>query len=673
MFGSATTGKCGLGRLSDTEECYCSIPTRVLLGKDGCKVTKISCGSAHTAAITEMGQMYVFGCGDGGRLGLGTGFFDTMYAPILVQTLIHEKISSVSCGNSTTIALTELRHEWIGETAETKVKEVTGGRVYVAGSGSVLGRQCDSFTHLQIDGTKNVVVKQASAGFSHSALVSVDGELYLWGRNDSGCCAAPPVEVFIPAPRLAACLYSAPENIALSKRAHQSTVYNCLDADIAVNGSTDGSSQSLCICTQMESQAWWEVDLGDYSRIDHIKLWNRCDSPRGNTQPIDLYTRRLFPCWVMIGNQPFSTLCTPHALKENLCKAAFKVKFTEDSRVSLWRCPSMARGRYVRVQLEGYNFLNMCELQVFGSMSCNSHGNSKVSQAVAGKSVTVAIVRPSKEAYDAELGYKRAAYADATNADILRQYETFASQYDEFGRGDLITSNECSVCVNSHKCETCYLFNTYASALKFMPTTIGGRRQNLDEVGQFLLVPKYPSIELPPLPRKERASRWREQRDQLLRALNPSNWIGYALQESDRELALQMKPHEMYEAVQEEFGMRKREEVDELDEKIAVRRRRMQAKKLRGKGVFVTSKELGARVRLEGDGTIGDKGLYVVRSGVPRSMERKVEQSVEQYLKDNNIEAVNMDSLIEDDERKRIEERFFRVREARSPSSPRQT
>ena len=68
----------------------------------------------------------------------------------------------------------------------------------------------------------------------------------------------------------------------------------------------------------------------------------------------------------MIGNEPFSTLLTEYAFKENIRKATFKVKFTEDQRLSTWKCPAACRGRFVRVQLEGYNFLSLCEVEIFG-------------------------------------------------------------------------------------------------------------------------------------------------------------------------------------------------------------------------------------------------------------------------------------------------------------------
>ena len=67
----------------------------------------------------------------------------------------------------------------------------------------------------------------------------------------------------------------------------------------------------------------------------------------------------------MIGSQPFS-VSAEASLQNNLARADFKVKFTDDNRVSLWKCPASARGRYIRIQLEGFNFLCLAEVEVFG-------------------------------------------------------------------------------------------------------------------------------------------------------------------------------------------------------------------------------------------------------------------------------------------------------------------
>ena len=116
MWGSGAAGKCGLGAFMDKEECYVSVPTRVLIGQEDRKARKISCGAAHSAVITQSGQLYIWGCGDGGRLGLGhrERKYDSVYVPTLVETMMDQRLSSVTCGNSTTLVVTEIKSEWVG-------------------------------------------------------------------------------------------------------------------------------------------------------------------------------------------------------------------------------------------------------------------------------------------------------------------------------------------------------------------------------------------------------------------------------------------------------------------------------------------------------------------------------------------------------------------------------
>ena len=107
--------------------------------------------------------------------------------------MTHVKIASISCGNSTTIISTEVTYEWIGDGSDDneRYRRLTGGDVYITGSRNVFGQQYDIFTKLIIIPPDNsddapVCIKQVSAGFLHSVLVSADGELYCWGHNNTG-------------------------------------------------------------------------------------------------------------------------------------------------------------------------------------------------------------------------------------------------------------------------------------------------------------------------------------------------------------------------------------------------------------------------------------------------------------------------------------------------------
>lgn len=526
MWGSTSGGKCGLGDIVTREECYCSIPTRVLVGVEDKRIKKVSCGAAHSAAITESGQLYVFGCGDGGRLGLGVGRYKSCMVPTLVESLLHEKVSSVSCGNSVTLVCTEISRSWVGE-MEDKYRKLSGGRLYVAGSGNVFGKQFDVFTCINVsdpeesitpdinpsspnrsrESVDEVCIKQVSAGYTHVAMVSAEGEVYCWGYNKTGCCGQPMVSQFVDRPTPIKVFYTKPMNLALNKRAYQSSTYNCRDAKYAVNGKKDGMGVNKSTCTQQEAQPWIEIDLGMICVIDKIVVYNRTDVPSDKNQPRDLYTSRLFPCWAMVGRDPFLTETTVVGLKENLRRSVCKSKFTEDKRISTWRCPAMTQGRYVRLQLERYNTLSVAEIEIYGYLGF-SNGVGRCSMAVAGRDVTVAVIRPSQDPQDVELAYKRAAYSDSLNADILRQYETYVLEYDKFGRGDILTGDSCEICKGIDKCESCLIYETFRNEILQMPPVIGGRRRRLKSITEYLISSNKPPLEPIIIPRSLRPSKW---------------------------------------------------------------------------------------------------------------------------------------------------------------------
>ena len=57
VWGSASTGKLGLGVIADKEECYCSMPTAITVG-DSVRVREVSCGSSHSACVTDTGEVF---------------------------------------------------------------------------------------------------------------------------------------------------------------------------------------------------------------------------------------------------------------------------------------------------------------------------------------------------------------------------------------------------------------------------------------------------------------------------------------------------------------------------------------------------------------------------------------------------------------------------------------
>ena len=217
----------------------------------------------------------------------------------------------------------------------------------------------------------------------------------------------------------------------------------------------------------------------------------------------------------MMGNEPFEHLDDPSGgqLTRNLGVASSKTRFSGDQRMSVWQCPKGSLAQYVRVQLEEKNFLSLAEVEVFGHRRASA-GVGKVSYAVAGRDVTVAVVRPTDDPAYLESCYTRAVYADAGNADILRQFETYALQYDKFGRGEVLVGN-CTVCVPYRQCETCAMTERFQTDLRQM-TPKPGKRASLQEVNDFLINSSKPPIEIKKVNLKTRPNYWEEKRKVII-------------------------------------------------------------------------------------------------------------------------------------------------------------
>ncbi|KAG5408213.1 hypothetical protein IGI04_004532 [Brassica rapa subsp. trilocularis] len=112
----------------------------------------------------------MWGSGDYGRLGLGS--LESRWRPAVCSALSDHSIRALACGGAHTLFLTETRRVF-----------ATG--LNDCGQLGVSHVNTHALEPLEVSGIENDIL-HISAGYYHSAAITVDGELYMWGKNTSG-------------------------------------------------------------------------------------------------------------------------------------------------------------------------------------------------------------------------------------------------------------------------------------------------------------------------------------------------------------------------------------------------------------------------------------------------------------------------------------------------------
>ena len=126
------------------------------------------------------------------------------------------------------------------------------------------------------------------------------------------------------------------------------------EARLANDGNTDGDWRNGSVThTELNTNAWWQVDLGSIKTIDNVLIWNRTDC----------CAERLSPFFVLVSDVPF--------LSDDLDTARNQPGVTSyqitETPVPTQQVTVNRSGRYVRVQLAGANYLSLAEVEVYGA------------------------------------------------------------------------------------------------------------------------------------------------------------------------------------------------------------------------------------------------------------------------------------------------------------------
>ncbi|EOA13376.1 hypothetical protein CARUB_v10026414mg [Capsella rubella] len=163
-WGRNQNGQLGLG---DTED---SLVPQKIQAFEGIRIKMVAAGAEHTAAVTEDGDLYGWGWGRYGNLGLGDR--SDRLVPERVTSTGGEKMSMVACGWRHTISVSY------------------SGALYTYGWSKYgqLGHG-DLEDHLvphKLEALGNSFISQISGGWRHTMALTSDGKLYGWGWNKFG-------------------------------------------------------------------------------------------------------------------------------------------------------------------------------------------------------------------------------------------------------------------------------------------------------------------------------------------------------------------------------------------------------------------------------------------------------------------------------------------------------
>ncbi|KAF5480549.1 hypothetical protein F2P56_001289 [Juglans regia] len=163
-WGRNQNGQLGLGTTED------SLVPQKIQAFQGVSIKMVAAGAEHTAAVTEAGELYGWGWGRYGNLGLGDR--NDRLVPEKASAVDGVKMVMVACGWRHTISVSSL------------------GKLYTYGWSKYgqLGHG-DYEDHLvphKLEALRDTYISQVSGGWRHSMALASDGKLYGWGWNKFG-------------------------------------------------------------------------------------------------------------------------------------------------------------------------------------------------------------------------------------------------------------------------------------------------------------------------------------------------------------------------------------------------------------------------------------------------------------------------------------------------------
>jgi len=171
-WGEGGRGHLGLGAVLHQQQ-----PARAggpeLFGNQ--RIRLASAGFCHLAVVAEDGAVYTCGHGVDGQLGLGDGQRRRRLTRVPQALFAGSRVVMVSCGFSHTMAVTAAGHAW---TCGYNDK----GQLGVVDRTNRLG-----FTQVDAGQLGGARIVMAACGGAHSVVVSAEGRVWTFGHGLNGC------------------------------------------------------------------------------------------------------------------------------------------------------------------------------------------------------------------------------------------------------------------------------------------------------------------------------------------------------------------------------------------------------------------------------------------------------------------------------------------------------
>ncbi|XP_020287366.1 RCC1 and BTB domain-containing protein 1-like [Pseudomyrmex gracilis] len=135
------------------------------------RVVDIACGSHHSLALTEEGEVFAWGQNNCGQV--GSGLSSNQGIPRQINSsLAGKKIVQVACGQTSSIAVTD------------------NGEIYGWGYNGVgqlgIGNYVNQVNPCRIGSLLGIVIVKVVCGYAHTLALTDEGKLYVWGGNSYG-------------------------------------------------------------------------------------------------------------------------------------------------------------------------------------------------------------------------------------------------------------------------------------------------------------------------------------------------------------------------------------------------------------------------------------------------------------------------------------------------------